>query len=395
MRSATSRVTRQTGDPLATPPGPRPAWSVGLGCDRGTPAQTLSQALDLALARVGATLGDVAAACSITLKADEAGLLELARRHGWALRFYTPGQLASVPVPHPSETVRRHTGTPSVSEAAALLGAGRDGVPAGIDRLAVDKLKHRGEDGRHATISLARIDPPASPGARRFSAHEAALLREILQARRDMRHFTPGCTVDAATRERLLRAAEAAPSVGLMQPWRFIRIQDMAQRLRLAGLVEAERQRTAAALGPRGDEFMALKVEGLRECAELWAVVLAPDDGTVFGRRTLPREMAWCSAAAAVQNLWLAARAENLGLGWVSLFEPVALAEALQLPVGAESLGLLCIGPVDRFHDQPMLVQQGWREARTPLSSLCEDRWQFDTRPSPQRAAPSPSPCDD
>lgn len=385
-----------TSTPLmATPAGPRVAWSVGLGCDRGTPADTLGQALALALAQVGATPGDVAAAGSITLKADEAGLLELARRHGWALRFYPPEQLAPVPVPHPSETVRKYTGTPSVSEAAALLGAGLDGVPAGIDHLVVDKLKHRGEDGRHATVSLARIDPPASPGARRFSAQEAAVLHEVLQARRDMRHFTPGCTVDAATRERLLRAAEAAPSVGLMQPWRFIRIRDAALRLRLAGLVEAERQRTAAALGERGAEFMALKVEGLRECAELWAVVLAPDDGTVFGRRTMAREMAWCSAAAAVQNLWLAARAENLGLGWVSLFEPAALAEALQLPAGAEPLGLLCIGPVDHFYDRPMLVQQGWREARAPLSSLCEDRWQFDARhpflfpvPSTRRAAP-------
>ncbi|CAM3855953.1 cobalamin biosynthesis protein [Roseateles saccharophilus] len=133
--------------------------ALGLGCDRGTPAQTLEHAVGEALARAGAQLGDVAAAASINLKADEPGLLALAARHGWLLRFYAPEQLAAVAVPNPSETVRRHTGTPSVSEAAALLAAGA----ADTSALLVEKHKLRGGDGRHATVSVARCAAPTFP----------------------------------------------------------------------------------------------------------------------------------------------------------------------------------------------------------------------------------------
>ncbi len=140
--------------PVGGPAG-RPASgpiALGLGCDRGTPATTLVWAVIDALASCGATLADVAAVASIDLKADDAGLLELARWQGWTIRFYAAAELAVVPVPHPSETVRKYTGTPSVSEAAALLAAG-----AGMDRLIVEKLKYRGPDGRNATVSIARI----------------------------------------------------------------------------------------------------------------------------------------------------------------------------------------------------------------------------------------------
>jgi cobalt-precorrin 5A hydrolase len=126
--------------------------ALGLGCDRGTPLETIEEAVSQALASIGAGWDDVAAAASIDLKADEAGLLALARRRGWTLRFHAAAELAAVPVPNPSETVRRYTGTPSVSEAAALLAAG-----AGMEALLVEKHKHRGPDGRNATVSVARI----------------------------------------------------------------------------------------------------------------------------------------------------------------------------------------------------------------------------------------------
>ncbi|HEY9108659.1 MAG TPA: 5,6-dimethylbenzimidazole synthase [Roseateles sp.] len=205
-----------------------------------------------------------------------------------------------------------------------------------------------------------------------FDAAERAAVYRAIALRRDTRHFKPAQTVPDAQLQRLLQALHQAPSVGLMQPWRVIRITDAALRERLAVLVEAERQATAAALGERSAEFLRLKVEGLRDCAELLALVLPPDDGTVFGRRTLPREMALCSAGCAVQNLWLAARAENLGLGWVSMIEPAPLAGLLRLPVGAQPLGLLCLGPVERFYGAPMLEQAGWRQGR-PLSKLLMD----------------------
>lgn len=195
-----------------------------------------------------------------------------------------------------------------------------------------------------------------------------------IHARRDVRHFVPG-TVDEAVLQRLLEAAHAAPSVGLMQPWRFIRVRDAARRAAIGELVEHERQATAQALGPRGAEFLALKVEGVRECAELLVVALAPDDGTVFGRRTLAREMALASAACAIQNLWLAARTENLGLGWVSLFEPGALGALLGLPDGALPIAILCLGPVAAFYERPLLELTGWRQGRPLAELLHDEQW--------------------
>jgi cobalamin biosynthesis protein CbiG len=131
---------------------PAPRLALGLGCDRGTPAATLERAVAEALAAVGAAPAQVAAVASIDLKADEAGLAELAADHGWQLRFYSAAQLAAIPVPNPSETVRRHTGTPSVSEAAALLAAGPRGGP-----LLLEKHKVLDSQGKHATVSIARI----------------------------------------------------------------------------------------------------------------------------------------------------------------------------------------------------------------------------------------------
>lgn len=211
-----------------------------------------------------------------------------------------------------------------------------------------------------------------------FSPEEQATLYRIIQARRDMRHFVAHSSLDAAVLQRLLQAAHQAPSVGLMQPWRFIRILQPELRQQIAALVESERLATAHAMGDRDAEFMRLKVEGIGECAELFAVVLAPDDGTVFGRRTMPQEMALCSAACAIQNLWLAARAENLGMGWVSLFDPQQLADILACPAGAKPIALLCLGPVHEFYARPMLEQLNWRQGKALSSVLMQDSWEGD-----------------
>ncbi|MEW6023313.1 MAG: cobalamin biosynthesis protein [Pseudomonadota bacterium] len=131
------------------------AYTVGLGCDRGVALDTVREAVRAALEQAGADAGQVVAAASITIKQDEAALLALAQEHGWPLAFYPPEQLAQVEVPNPSETVRKYTGTPSVSEAAALLAAGPN-TP--MTALVVEKHKHRGADGRNATVSIARKD---------------------------------------------------------------------------------------------------------------------------------------------------------------------------------------------------------------------------------------------
>jgi 5,6-dimethylbenzimidazole synthase len=207
-----------------------------------------------------------------------------------------------------------------------------------------------------------------------FSPEERAAVYRAIAERRDMRHFSGG-EVAPEVLARLLEAAHQAPSVGLMQPWRFIRITRAALREAIHGLVDEERLRTAEALGERSDEFMQLKVEGIRDCAELLVVALMEGrEAHVFGRRTLP-EMDLASLACAIQNLWLAARAEGLGMGWVSLFEPQTLADLLGMPAGSKPLAVLCLGPVTAFYDAPMLVQEGWAEPR-PLSELLfENQW--------------------
>ena len=129
--------------------------ALGLGCDRDTPLLTVREAIDAALAACPARLADIAAVASIDLKADEPALLQLAAELGWAIHFYPAAQLAAVDVPHPSETVRRHTGTPSVSEAAALLAAQPDNPDK--TQLLIEKHRHRGPDGRNVTVSIARI----------------------------------------------------------------------------------------------------------------------------------------------------------------------------------------------------------------------------------------------
>jgi 5,6-dimethylbenzimidazole synthase len=183
-----------------------------------------------------------------------------------------------------------------------------------------------------------------------------------------MRHFKSD-PIDAETLQRLLAAAHRAPSVGLMQPWRFVRVTDPALRRQIHNLVEDERHRTAAALGARQDEFLRLKVQGILECGELLVAALCDArEQHVFGRRTLP-EMDLASVACAIQNLWLAARAEGLGMGWVSLFDPIALARALSMPEGSAPVGVLCIGHVEAFYPAPMLELTGWARGR-PLEEL-------------------------
>lgn len=208
-----------------------------------------------------------------------------------------------------------------------------------------------------------------------FSPQERRAVYRAMFQRRDMRRFVPGGVVGEDVLARLLQAAHAAPSVGLMQPWRFIRITDDALRRRIHALVDEERPLTAAALGERGEEFLALKVEGILECAELLVVALGDDrEKHVFGRRTLPR-MDLASVSCAIQNLWLAARAEGLGMGWVSLFEPQRLAALLEMPAGAEPVAILCLGPVPEFPDRPALELDGWAVARPLSEFVCENRW--------------------
>lgn len=211
----------------------------------------------------------------------------------------------------------------------------------------------------------------------RFNNTDREAVYRAIAERRDMRHFNPD-PIDQNILQRLFYAAWQAPSVGLMQPWRMIRITDKSVRHAIHKIVESERLQTAKALGEHETEFLQLKVEGIKECAEVIVMSLMDKrEPHIFGRRTLP-EMDLASVACAIQNMWLAARAEGLGMGWVSLFEPKQLAGLLAIPDGACPVAILCLGHVDHFYQQPMLEQENWRQ-RQPLEQLIfENSWDSD-----------------
>jgi len=209
---------------------------------------------------------------------------------------------------------------------------------------------------------------------KRYSDQDIDAIYRVIEQRRDMRHFTSD-PVDPDLLERLLRAVHFAPSVGFMQPWRFIRITDKSIRQQVHQLVEEERIATANAMGEREDEFMKLKVEGILECGEVLVVSLMGDrDKHIFGRRTLP-EMDLASVSCAIQNMWLAARAEGLGLGWVSIFDPKKLADLLNIPPTGKPVAILCIGHVEAFYDKPMLEKENWAKRHKLETIISENMW--------------------
>jgi 5,6-dimethylbenzimidazole synthase len=208
-----------------------------------------------------------------------------------------------------------------------------------------------------------------------FTAQERRAVYRVISERRDMRRFVRGGVIPEDVLARMLQAAHTAPSVGLMQPWRFIRITDEKLRRLIHTLVDEERRQTAQALGRRAEEFLALKVEGILDCAELLVVALGEGrQAHVFGRRTLP-QMDLASVSCAIQNLWLSARSEGLGMGWVSIFEPQRLARLLAMPADAEPVAILCLGPVPDFPDRPVLELDNWAFARPLAEFVSENGW--------------------
>jgi len=216
-----------------------------------------------------------------------------------------------------------------------------------------------------------------------YSDQDKEAIYRVIAERRDMRHFLP-TPIAPALLTKLLHAAHQAPSVGLMQPWRFIRIYDIELRKKIHQQVNEERIKTATAIGEyettaRMAEFMRLKVEGILDCGELLVATLCDDrEKHIFGRRTLP-EMDLASVSCAIQNIWLAARAEGIGMGWVSLFDPEKLATLLKMPKGAKPIAILCLGYVNSFYKEPMLVKEAWATEK-PLSDILMDNyWESDS----------------
>ena len=219
-----------------------------------------------------------------------------------------------------------------------------------------------------------------------YPESEKEVIYKVIAERRDMRHFLP-TPIAPELLTKLLHAAHHAPSVGLMQPWRFIRISNTDLRKAIHAQVDEERIQTAHAIGEyettaRMVEFMRLKVEGILDCGELLVATLCDHrEKHIFGRRTLP-EMDMASVSCAIQNLWLAARAEGIGMGWVSLFDPIKLAHLLNIPNGAKPIAILCLGYVNSFYKEPMLVEEGWAKEKPLSDMLMENGWQSDRKTS-------------
>ena len=268
-----------------------------------------------------------------------------------------------------AEVQERQLAGAGVAELAEAYGLSPDYIAGSLHEPAASLVAERkGADGPQGGDRR----PSGSPQG--FGPVERAAVYRAIRERRDMRHFRPD-PVDPEVLERLLEAAVQAPSVGYMQPWRFIRVLDPGLRHAIHGMVAKEQEATAQACGGRAQEVRRLKLQGILECGELLVVALA--DGReryLLGRRTMS-EMDLCSVACAIQNLWLAARAEGLGMGWVSLFEPEALARLLGFPKGARPVALLCLGQVEAFYPKPMLETAGW-DTRRPLAELIfRDTW--------------------
>ncbi len=225
-----------------------------------------------------------------------------------------------------------------------------------------------------------------APSAWAFPPDARAALHDVLAARRDIRRYRPDPVPDDVL-TRVLAAGHTAPSVGHSQPWRFLVVRDAEVRERAALMADAERLAQAEQLEPdAARRLLDLQLEGIRE-APLGVVVCCdrrtPAAG-VLGRATFPDADVW-SCACAVENIWLAARAEGLGMGWVTLFDPARLAALLHLPDGVVTLGWLCLGWPDERPPSPGLERAGWSR-RAPLSDVVlHDRW-------PDAEAPAPPP---
>lgn len=265
---------------------------------------------------------------------------------------------------------------------------GPDNAPEGGDELYARPVPNVGDDSsvneRHDDVAGWAFD----------QATQEALDR-VIGARRDIRRFRADPVDDALVR-RVLEAGHGGPSVGHSQPWRFIVVKDRRTRERAAVMSDRERMRQSRELTPeRSQRLLDLQLEGIREAP--LGIVVACDRRTpaagVLGRNTFHDADMW-SCAAAIENMWLTARALGLGMGWVTLMQPAELAGLLNLPAGVTTLGWLCLGWPNERPPYPGLERRAWSH-RLPLDEvMMTDRWPVDGPEPPVSALPESAPVD-
>jgi len=229
----------------------------------------------------------------------------------------------------------------------------------------------------------------ADPRAWRYDDDPLAAVHRVIAERRDIRRFRPDEVPDDML-ERILAAAHRAPSVGLMQPWRLIVVRSSETRTAMRRLAQRERLRQAGRFDERARHFLDQKIEGVVE-APLGICVCCDHgnpDAEVLGRGTIPETDVY-STACAIENLWLAARAEGLGVGWVSFYRPHDLRELLGIPQRADPIAWLCVGWPDERPVRPGLEAAGW-SSRMPLGAVVmEERWREDAVSDAEPAPPA------
>lgn len=215
----------------------------------------------------------------------------------------------------------------------------------------------------------------------KLNEQEREAVYKVIFNRRDVRgEFKPDMIPDDVL-SRILAAAHHAPSVGFMQPWNFIVVRDHEVKRKVkAGFTVAHDEAAQMFEGEKREVYKSLKLEGITEAPVGICVTCdRTRTGPVVIGRTANPEMDLYSSVCAVQNLWLAARAENLGVGWVSIIHHDALREALGIPRHIVPIAYLCIGYVSFFHEKPELEKAGWLPRMDIDSLIHYDQWRSDT----------------
>lgn len=200
---------------------------------------------------------------------------------------------------------------------------------------------------------------------------------DVIRRRRDVRSQFTGEPITTDVLDRILAAAHAAPSVGLSQPWDFIVIRDLGLRESFHRHVQAERETFAADLdAAASDLFSRIKIDGVLESTLSVVVTYDAERGgpTVLGRHTIA-DTGLYSVCLAIQNLWLAATAEHLGVGWVSFYREQFLQHLLDIPTHIRPVAWLCLGPITHLQAVPDLERHAWRQRRPLHTAIHSDRW--------------------
>ncbi|WP_045875908.1 5,6-dimethylbenzimidazole synthase [Pseudofrankia sp. DC12] len=212
------------------------------------------------------------------------------------------------------------------------------------------------------------------------TGYDPTAVYDVIHRRRDVRGQFTGAPIPGDTLDRVLTAAHAAPSVGLSQPWDFILINDERTRRAFHAHVHRERAVFAASLDePKAAGFGRIKIDGVLESTLSLVVTYDPRRGApaVLGRHAIA-DAGLYSACLAIENLWLAATAEGLGVGWVSFYREAFVRELLAIPADVRPVAWLCLGPVTHLERAPDLERHGWAQRRPLRQAIHQERWHPD-----------------